>query len=109
MCSQASQLPSIYLLTYILRFVDRDMMMRYLGWGIGHRNPPDFAHEANALVASSSDRELEHRGNPAMTQTDNVANLVAEGDEIEDGDRSSVGSEDSDVESVQSEAAIYDY
>ncbi len=34
------------------------MMMRYLGWGIGHHNPPDFAHEADALIASSSDREL---------------------------------------------------
>jgi hypothetical protein len=85
------------------------MMMRYLGWGISHCNPPDFAHEANALVASSRDRELKHHGNPAMTQTDNVADLVAEGDEIEDGDRSSVGSEDSDAESVQSEVAIYDY
>lgn len=33
-------------------------MMRFLGWGIGHRNPHDFPHEANALLASREDREL---------------------------------------------------
>ncbi|KAF8955983.1 hypothetical protein BDZ97DRAFT_1672464, partial [Flammula alnicola] len=27
---------------YINRFVDRDMMMRYVGTGVGHRQPPDF-------------------------------------------------------------------
>jgi hypothetical protein len=36
------------------------MMMRFLGWGVGHRNPPDFPHEAKALMASSTDRELEN-------------------------------------------------
>ncbi|KAI4293738.1 hypothetical protein K525DRAFT_214235 [Schizophyllum commune Loenen D] len=34
---------------YVNRFVDRDMMMRYLGVGIGHLNPPDFPHEVNQL------------------------------------------------------------
>ena len=33
-------------------------MMRFLGWGIGHLNPHDFPHEANALLASREDREL---------------------------------------------------
>ncbi|KAI0027909.1 hypothetical protein K488DRAFT_90312 [Vararia minispora EC-137] len=45
---------------YVSRFVDRDMMQRYLGWGIGHRNPPDFPHEAHDLVSSDADRVLEH-------------------------------------------------
>jgi hypothetical protein len=30
-------------------FVDRDMMMRYLGLGVGHLNPADFPHEIHAL------------------------------------------------------------
>ena len=87
--------------THTLRFVDRDMMMRYLGWGIGHRNPPDFAHEANALIASSLDRELESHPNHAG------------GGDVEGG---SVGSElnlgpggESDAESIHSDVDMYDY
>ncbi|EIW80784.1 hypothetical protein CONPUDRAFT_33177, partial [Coniophora puteana RWD-64-598 SS2] len=30
---------------YVMRFVDRDMMMRYLGIGIGHSNPSGFPNE----------------------------------------------------------------
>ncbi|KAI0028039.1 hypothetical protein K488DRAFT_59706 [Vararia minispora EC-137] len=44
---------------YVSRFVDRDMMQRYLGWGIGHRNRPDFPHEAHDLESSDADRVLE--------------------------------------------------
>lgn len=32
--------------------------MRFLGWGIGHLNPPDFPHEANALIPTEQDRLL---------------------------------------------------
>ena len=108
--------PLIYLLTYILRFVDRDMMMRYLGWGIGHRNPPDFAHEANALIASSHERELEHFEIPADTKSPSgeIEPSIAEQDEMEGEDRSSgvgsdLGDSDSDRESVHSEVALYSY
>ena len=31
-------------------FVDRDMMMRYLGLGVGHLNPRDFPHEVHQLA-----------------------------------------------------------
>ncbi|KAI0729592.1 hypothetical protein C8Q72DRAFT_951809 [Fomitopsis betulina] len=41
------------------RFVDRDMMMRFLGWGIGHLNQADFPHEAEALIASDQDHQLQ--------------------------------------------------
>ena len=34
------------------------MMMRFLSWGIGHLNPPDFPHEANKLLASDEDKLL---------------------------------------------------
>ncbi|TFY53731.1 hypothetical protein EVG20_g9986 [Dentipellis fragilis] len=44
---------------YVSRFVDRDMMMRYLGWGVGHLNSPDFPHEAYDLLASESDRQCD--------------------------------------------------
>ena len=103
---------------HTLRFVDRDMMMRYLGWGIGHRNPPDFTHEANMLIASSLDRELEQYGrlgSPSMSQIDKPESHPnhAERDDMECG---SVGSEsdlelgrDSDAESIHSEVDVYDY
>jgi hypothetical protein len=103
------------LLTHTLRFVDRDMMMQYLGWGIGHCNPPDFTHEANMLIASNLDRELEQYESPSMFQIDKPeshSNHV-EGDDVECG---SVGSEsdlglgrDSDAESIHSEVDMYDY
>lgn len=32
------------------------MAMRYLGWGIGHLNPPDFPHEAFAIKVTDADR-----------------------------------------------------
>ena len=88
--------------------------MRYLGWGIGHRNPPDFTHEANMLIASSLDRELEHYKSPSMSQVDKPESHpngdCAEGDDVECG---SVGSEsvgrDSDTESIHSEVDTYDY
>ena len=107
------------LLTGIPRFVDRDMMMRYLGWGIGHHNPPDFAHEANTLIASSLDRELEQYEVPAdvaMSQVDPIAAQEGE-DEMDGGDRSSgaeshstLGGSDSDRESDHNEVvAMYDY
>jgi hypothetical protein len=99
----------IYLLTRILRFVDRDMMMWYLGWGISHRNPPDFSHEANALVVSSIDRELEEY---VMSQVDETQANAAEGDNSEIEGRS-VGSGsdlgESGTESIHSEVATYDY
>jgi hypothetical protein len=84
------------------------MMMRYLGWGIGHRNPPDFAHEANALIASSSDRELEQYENPF----DEIQTNVIEDDELEGGEGSDMGlggDSDSDPESVHKVAAMYNY
>ena len=96
--------PLVYLLTYELRFVDRDMMMRYLGWGIGHRNPPNFAHEANSLIASSSDRELEQHGTPS----DKTQPAEAEDDESEGGENSEMGDSDLDPEIVQ-EVVTYEY
>ena len=74
--------------------------MRYLGWGISHRNPSDFAHEANALTASSSDRELEQYQNPI--------DEIQEDDEPEGGESSDMGDSDSDPESVH-KVATYNY
>ncbi|KAJ7579392.1 hypothetical protein C8J56DRAFT_1169724 [Mycena floridula] len=34
---------------YVNRFVDRDMVMRYLGLGVGHRNSADFPTEENVM------------------------------------------------------------
>ncbi|KIY66228.1 hypothetical protein CYLTODRAFT_355360 [Cylindrobasidium torrendii FP15055 ss-10] len=34
---------------YVMRFVDRDMLMRYLGYGIGHQNELSFPKEVNCL------------------------------------------------------------
>jgi hypothetical protein len=79
------------------------MMMRYLGWGIGHCNPPDFAHEANALIASISDRELEQYENPF----DKIQPTM-ELDEREGGESSDAGDSESDPESDH-EVVAYDY
>ncbi|KAI0027567.1 hypothetical protein K488DRAFT_90709 [Vararia minispora EC-137] len=46
------------IIMYQGKFVDRDMMQRYLGWGIGHLNPPDFPHEAHDIVSPDADRTL---------------------------------------------------
>ena len=94
----------VYLLTYKLRFVDRDMMMQYLGWGIGHHNPPDFAHEANLLITSSSDRELKQYKTPS----DKTQLAEAEENELEGGENSEMGDLDSDPEIIQ-EVVTYEY
>ena len=94
----------VYLLTYKLRFVDRDMMMQYLGWGIGHHNPPDFAHEANLLITSSSDRELKQYKTPS----DKTQPAEAEENELEGGENSEMGDLDSDPEIIQ-EVVTYEY
>jgi hypothetical protein len=36
-------------LTVFYRFADRDMMMRYLGTGVGHRQSEDFPREVGLL------------------------------------------------------------
>ena len=78
----------------MLRFVDRDMMMRFLGWGIGHLNSPDFLHEANELIASNEDKEL---GNEPGLGNGVEAGL--EGEEGSGDDNSSVdGDQDAEVE-----------
>lgn len=64
------------------------MMMRFLGWGIGHRNPHDFPHEADALLASREDRELVQYRDSDITHTDNLeVGEEAPGDaDVDDGD-----------------------
>jgi len=84
-----------------LRFVDRDMMMRFLGWGIGHRNQPDFPHESNALIASSNDRELDQRENSVATGHSEVAENTMEGGE--GGDDLSVDGSDNEDPDVENE------
>ena len=83
-------------------------MMRYLGWGIGHHNPPNFAHEANALVASSSDRELkQYYKNP--NNDSEIQPTMAEDDEWEGGESSNgMGGSDSDPESI-TEVVTYEF
>ena len=81
----------------MLRFVDRDMMMRFLGWGIGHLNSPDFPHEANELIASDEDKALD------MTRVEKVpeAGLEGTGEEGSDDDSSSINSGDQDAEEYE--------
>ena len=80
------------------------MMMWYLGWGIGRCNPPDFAHEANSLITSSSDRELEEYRTPL----DKIQPAKAEDDGSEGGESSEMGDEDKDPEIIQ-EVLMYNY
>ncbi|KAI0030620.1 hypothetical protein K488DRAFT_53810 [Vararia minispora EC-137] len=83
---------------YVSRFVDRDMMMRYLGWGIGHRNPPDFPHEADDLPRTTMyDKFLtparEHIENSEMA--DGEGNWDGIGELDEDEETNSLEDEDS--------------
>jgi hypothetical protein len=88
------------------RFVDRDMMMRFLGWGIGHCNSQDFPHEANALLASNEDRELvQHRDN--ITPADNLEAEV--GEEADDGDGDGDMDADADIDSAGQPLDMYQY
>lgn len=81
----------------MLRFVDRDMMMRFLGWGIGHLNSPDFPHEANGLIASDEDKVLHTTGVEKVLE----AGLEGIGEEGRDDDSSSVNSGDQDAEEYE--------
>jgi hypothetical protein len=82
-----------------LRFVDRDTMMRYLGWGIGHRNPPEFSHEADSVMASTSDRELAQFGDPAGERRTEINK------EVESDAASGEGDSDLDVISDREDGA----
>ena len=80
--------------------------MRFLGWGIGHLNPPDFPHEADKLLASDEDKVLFQDNNvtaPAMGHSEGLeAGLEGTGGEGSDGSDSSVdgnaSGEDSEIE-----------
>ena len=70
------------------------MMMRFLGWGIGHLNSPDFLHEANELIASDEDKELRNE-----TGLGKGLEAGLEGEEDSDDDNSSIdGDQDAEVE-----------
>ncbi|KAI0027632.1 hypothetical protein K488DRAFT_60856 [Vararia minispora EC-137] len=85
---------------YVSRFVDRDMMMRYLGWGVGHLNSPDFPHEADALLASDDDRVLA----PALdSRSLRVPRTSGNGDVEDDNERSSEEDEEDDGEDEEDE------
>lgn len=106
--------PFEYLIVLIhRRFVDRDMMMRHLGWGIGHCNPPEFSHEADSLIASSSDRELAQFGDPPgkyHTEIDKGVESDAAGEEGDsDLDVISGGEEDCDADVVAPLGETFDY
>ncbi|PBK60412.1 hypothetical protein ARMSODRAFT_898121 [Armillaria solidipes] len=68
---------------YINRFVDRDMMMRYLGLGVGHLNPPYFPRETGQLRADVLRENNEETWVTADTEDE------SESDEESDSDRSS--------------------
>ncbi|KIY49798.1 hypothetical protein FISHEDRAFT_40613 [Fistulina hepatica ATCC 64428] len=59
---------------YVGCFVDRDMMMRYLGLGVGHLNSPDFPHEVWDLA------EVEDA--PATTDTPATTDVPATADAL---------------------------
>ncbi|KZV69074.1 hypothetical protein PENSPDRAFT_735574 [Peniophora sp. CONT] len=85
---------------YISRFVDRDMSMRYLGFGVGHRNKPDFPHEANDLIVTAADRELQiHTDVAGEEQPSEKVRVLEENDEDEeDGENEEDGEDGEDGE-----------
>ena len=73
------------------------MMMRFLGWGVGHLNPADFPHEADALIATPRDRQLPAAVIAAPSESGSALTTTAhmEGD---DKAEESSGAEDGEVE-----------
>ena len=66
--------------------------MRFLGWGIGHLNPADFPHEADALVASDEDRLL---ASVSQAET-SVLSVQGAEDDLRSADEDESTSEDDD-------------
>ena len=83
-------------------------MMRFLGWGIGHLNPPDFPHEANELVASDEDKELIDFGNATAMEKGHTESHEA-GLEGTDGEGSASDDNHSSVDSNSDEDAEVEY
>ena len=74
--------------------------MRYLGWGIGHHNPPDFPHEADEIIASSCDGELSRYEEPeVMDHTGMAEDVGVEADGASDDCVSADGASDVDSDS----------
>ncbi|KAK0502589.1 hypothetical protein EDD18DRAFT_1347216 [Armillaria luteobubalina] len=74
---------------YINRFVDRDMMMHYLGLGVGHLNPPNFPTETRQLRPDILRENNDETWVTADTEDE------SESDEDSDSDRGSeIGSAD---------------
>ena len=89
------------ILSSTLRFADRDMMMRFLGWGIGHLNLPDFPHEAKELIASDDDKVLIQYENVTAegSHTEGLeAGLEGTGEGSDDDISSVDGDEDAEIE-----------
>lgn len=59
-------------------------MMRFLGWGIGHLNQADFPHEAEALIASDQDHQLQVRS--GVSDPVGVSHTYGDGEESEEND-----------------------
>ncbi|KAH9855280.1 hypothetical protein C2E23DRAFT_724903 [Lenzites betulinus] len=69
---------------YICPFVDRDMYMRYLGGGVGHKADEDDAHHRAASAREGSpDDENEDAADPDEDEEDGVEPDEDEEDEVE--------------------------
>jgi len=92
-------------LTLLSRFVDRDMFMRFLGGGVGHKatNPftASMAREARGSTATANDNAAEPSAN--NDENDNDAGIDSDDDDLEAeemdyGYRSDTSEEDEEEE-----------
>lgn len=73
--------------------------MRFLGWGIGHLNLPDFPHEANELIALDEDKVLGNVTGLEKGHTDGLdVGLEGAGGEGSDDDSVDGGDQDAEIE-----------
>ncbi|TFK76058.1 hypothetical protein BDN72DRAFT_930755 [Pluteus cervinus] len=89
---------------YINRFADRDMMMRYLGLGVGHCHPASFPREDGKLLMLPTDGP----NYPVTNEQDVVSEIELPPDEVTewfmaqvDGAESDCDSEDEDHHSEE--------
>lgn len=83
-------------------FVDRDMVMRYFGGGVGHlqNTPPQKAHRSDPVDPDSEGMEIDNEGDTGgNTRGDTPQDIIMSNGELEVGeDDDEKGQDDNDDE-----------
>ena len=90
----------------VVSFVDRDMIMRYFGGGVGHlkNTPPQQAHRSDPVDPDSEEMEVDEEGDPGGNTRENPQDIIMRNRELEVGeDDKEKGKDDNDGETDDDE------